>query len=190
MIQLNKELQAALDQQGESVEVIDPRNDIRYVLIRADALDRIRQPAREDEAESLASTQMIRVAGRLGVDPSRGADGAFAMDLDDGHSIAGLAKGIDPGELSKLQGQTVVVSGRAFFDPSNALLRVEATRVVPASPVDLAVWSEIPRASGSRLDMQSLRRPQTPTTGFNAILGQWPGDETDEEVEAYLEEIS
>ena len=29
---------------------------------------------------------------------------------------------------------------------------------------------------------ERVRQAQTPTTGLNAIIGQWPGDETDEEI--------
>jgi hypothetical protein len=35
-----------------------------------------------------------------------------------------------------------------------------------------------------------FRRPQTATTGINAIFGRWPGDETEEEILAALEELS
>jgi len=33
-----------------------------------------------------------------------------------------------------------------------------------------------------RIRAEMVRRPQTPTTGLGAIIGQWPGDETDEEI--------
>lgn len=33
---------------------------------------------------------------------------------------------------------------------------------------------------------ESYRVPQTPTTGLGAILGKWPGEETDEEIHAAL----
>ena len=35
-----------------------------------------------------------------------------------------------------------------------------------------------------------FRRPQGPDSGLNAILGQWPGDETDDEIAAELEHLS
>ena len=54
----------------------------------------------------------------------------------------------------------------------------------------MEIFSKLPRAPGSNLDVQSLYRPQGSTTGINALLGQWPGDKTDEEIEAYLKEIS
>lgn len=34
------------------------------------------------------------------------------------------------------------------------------------------------------------RQPQRPDSGLNAILGQWPGDETDDEIAAELENLS
>lgn len=34
------------------------------------------------------------------------------------------------------------------------------------------------------------RQPQDPDSGLNAILGQWPGDETDDEIAAELEHLS
>jgi hypothetical protein len=41
-----------------------------------------------------------------------------------------------------------------------------------AAPVETGLWEK--------------RVPQTPTTGLGAIMGKWPGDETDEEIHAAL----
>lgn len=41
-----------------------------------------------------------------------------------------------------------------------------------------------------KLDLEALRVPQGPYTGINAIIGKWPGDESDEEIQALLEELS
>lgn len=42
-----------------------------------------------------------------------------------------------------------------------------------------------------KLDLNTLRQPQGPSSGINAIIGKWPGDEIDEEeVIALIEEIS
>jgi hypothetical protein len=40
------------------------------------------------------------------------------------------------------------------------------------------------------LDPRELRKPQGPRSGLAAIVGQWPGDETDEQVRAALAELS
>jgi hypothetical protein len=41
-----------------------------------------------------------------------------------------------------------------------------------------------------KFDPRILHRPQGPDSGLNAVMGKWPGDETDEEVLALLEELS
>ena len=41
-----------------------------------------------------------------------------------------------------------------------------------------------------KLDLDALRQPQGPETGINAIIGKWPGDESEEEIIALIEEIS
>ena len=43
--------------------------------------------------------------------------------------------------------------------------------------------------NGSALS-ERVRVPQDPKTGLAAIIGQWPGDETDEEVQQALDELS
>jgi hypothetical protein len=41
-----------------------------------------------------------------------------------------------------------------------------------------------------KLDLDALHQPQGPDSGINAIIGKWPGDESDEEILALLEELS
>lgn len=41
-----------------------------------------------------------------------------------------------------------------------------------------------------KFDRSVLHQPQGPDSGLNAIMGKWPGDETDEEILALLEEMS
>jgi hypothetical protein len=41
-----------------------------------------------------------------------------------------------------------------------------------------------------KFDPRVLHRPQGPDSGLNAVMGKWPGDETDEEILALLEELS
>ncbi len=41
-----------------------------------------------------------------------------------------------------------------------------------------------------KFDPRILDWPQGPDSGLNAVMGKWPGDETDEEILARLEELS
>jgi hypothetical protein len=41
-----------------------------------------------------------------------------------------------------------------------------------------------------KMDLQALHQPQGPDSGLNAVMGKWPGDESEEEILALLEELS
>jgi hypothetical protein len=50
-------------------------------------------------------------------------------------------------------------------------------------------FSKLPLASPVGGLAEALRQPQGPNTGAAAIFGKWPGDETEEELLAALEEL-
>ena len=127
----------------------------------------------------------VRVVGVL--DAVRISTQTFGLKLDDGNEAKGiLSSGSFHGVLELLASQRrVVVRGDAIFRPSGQLLLVEAEDVALATN-ESPVWSRMPRPRGGTLDVTGLRRPQGPRSGMAKILGRWPGDETDEEVEAAL----
>jgi hypothetical protein len=55
---------------------------------------------------------------------------------------------------------------------------------------DESLCFEVPRPLFAPLDLREVMRPQGPTTGINAVIGAWPGNETDEEIFRMLEEMS
>lgn len=133
-------------------------------------------------------SRRVRIAGK--VDAIRHSDRAFTLVLQSGEQVRGVLADGEPELLAPLFGQVAVVSGMAQFRPSGSLLRVDADVVERGSEPDLALWSESPRPLFAALDPQALRRPQGTRSGLNAIIGAWPGEETDDEIFALLEEIS
>lgn len=78
------------------------------------------------------------------------------------------------------------------FDPpllkqlaSGRLLRVDA-EAISNGEHEPSLWSRMPQPGTAKLDLSSLRKAQGPRSGMAAILGRWPGEETDDEVEAAL----
>lgn len=131
--------------------------------------------------------QRTRVSGTL--DTIRHSDRMFTLLFDDGKAVKGIAEGVAAEQLAHLFGQRVVVTGTAVFRPSGTLLRIEADAIEPAG-ADAAVWARVPAPLFRELDMTDLRQPQGLRSGVNAIIGRWPGDESDEEIEAALRELS
>ncbi len=133
-------------------------------------------------------SQRVRLAGQL--DTIRHSDRMFVLVLDDGTTIKGVAEAAAPRQLADQFGKPVVITGLAVFRPSGRVLRVEADSVEPAGNQELTVWSRQPRPSFGRLEERSLIQPQGPRSGLNALIGQWPGDETDEQFLAAVAELS
>ncbi|MEX2167892.1 MAG: hypothetical protein WD851_01155 [Pirellulales bacterium] len=129
----------------------------------------------------------VRIVGML--DMVRASTQAFAIKLDDGQEVRGVMLNGEIGGLSHLLEKRVLVLGRAVFRPSGRLLRVDTEYVHPASADD-EFFSRVPRASRRRLDVRQFVREQSNKRGVAAIIGKWPGDETDEQIEVALRELS
>lgn len=136
---------------------------------------------------STPEPQRTRVAGRL--DTIRHSDRMFTLLMNDGKAVRGIAEGVATGQLAHLFGEGVVVSGNAVFRASGSLLRLEADGIDPAGP-DAAVWARVPTPLFRTMETAGLRQPQGPRSGVNAVIGRWPGEESDEEIAAALRELS
>lgn len=166
-----------------SVEITNSTPQAKPVVLTPDSVEVVRLLRLQTP-----QSRRVRVAGRL--DTLRHSDHRFTMIMADGSTVTGIAEGVDDHELARLWGREAIVSGVAVFRPSGALLRIEADRVLPASGVDVEIWSDVPVPLEGELDIRALHKAQGPRSGVNAILGKWPGDETDAEIDALLEEIS
>jgi len=163
-----------MDLQNGRTLSVDPRG--------VDAIRTLRKKTPED--------RRVMVAGKL--ETIRHSDRAFSLVLESGESLRGIVATdqIGPADLAGLFGKQTLVSGYAKFRPSGALLRIEADRMHAASPSDAEVFSSAPTPLLIELDPRDLRKHQGPKSGLAAIIGQWPGDESDEEVQRALAELS
>jgi hypothetical protein len=128
----------------------------------------------------------VRLAGLL--DTIRHSDRMFTLKLESGITLRGIAEGVPPETLAGLFGKMVTVSAMAVFRPSGRVLRLHADHIEPAGG-DFSLWSVEPRSLWGAAE-PSVRQPQGPHSGINAIIGRWPGDESEAEIAAALEELS
>lgn len=133
--------------------------------------------------------QHVRVAGKL--EGLRHTKHRFLLALEDGSTVAGIAESVPDDELAKLFGRQVVVEGTAYFHPTGKTQRLEATRLAPATELDLQLFTSRPRPLSG--EGAPLVRPKPLKPGENwldNIWGKWPGDETDEEIAEIIKEFS
>jgi hypothetical protein len=131
--------------------------------------------------------RQVRIAGIL--DEIRHSDRMFSLILESEERVRGVATGVERTQLAKLFGKPVLVSGEAHFRPSGKPLRVEAT-AIQAVDGNASMWSTMPKPLMVPADARRFHQPQGPRSGLNAIIGKWPGSESDDEISRALEEIS
>ena len=68
MIELSEPLQSAVEQQAEPVEVIDPRTQVRYLVVRAEFFHRLEKLAYDDSPWTDAETALLAVEAQLLLD--------------------------------------------------------------------------------------------------------------------------
>jgi hypothetical protein len=115
----------------------------------------------------------------------------FTVRVDDGKEVRGVVvnEAVASEDLGRLFGQRARVSGLAKFRPSGEALLIEADGIESDDAAG-GLLSRAPKALFQALDMRGLHRPQGARSGVAAVMGRWPGDESDEEVEALLAELS
>jgi hypothetical protein len=113
----------------------------------------------------------------------------FSILLDSGEKVVGIFSEDEVDCMQRLWRTSVLVLGTAIYRASGMLLRVDAESV-KAGEDEPAVFSRLPIPSSARIDVSRLRKSQGSRSGMAAIMGQWPGDETDEDIEAALEKLS
>lgn len=133
--------------------------------------------------------QRVIVAGKL--ETIQHSDRMFRLLLPDGEIIRGF---LDEGEsaaatLAELFGHRVRVNGTARFRPSGALARLDADRIEVMGDGDHA-FEVAPRPILGQIGQRDVRRSPTASQGIASIIGQWPGDETDDEIRRALAELS
>ena len=165
-----------------SIELTNAKGGRAPVIVDCNSIDAVDHLIR-----STPSPQRARVAGTL--DTIRHSDRMFTLLVEGGKAVKGIAEDIAAEQLAGLCGQNVVVSGTAVFRASGTLLRIEAETIEPAG-IDAQIWARVPAPLFRLMDSGSLRQPQGPRSGVNAVFGRWPGDETDEEIAAALRELS
>ncbi len=166
----------------EGIDAVQISNGLSDALeIKHDGVDRIRQLKTETPLP-----RRVRIAGKL--DMIKAAGAVFDLVIQSGERVRGILS-YESSELMKQYfNEDVIVSGVADFRPSGRILRINADQIEEAVG-DVRLWSKLPKPVSSRL-AYTLRKPQTQETGVSVIIGKWPGDETDAEIEELLEQIS
>lgn len=132
-------------------------------------------------------SQRVRLVGEL--DGIEASTQRFSLMLDSGDKVSGVFVDGQMDVMQSLWRQRVLVLGSAIYRASGRLLRIEADEVQQGDS-EPSLFSRLPTARHDKLDSAKLKQRQGRRSGMAAIAGAWPGDETDEQIEAALEQLS
>ncbi len=116
------------------------------------------------------------------LDAVQASNASFILRMPDARVLSGRFIGRSIHGLARVLGRPLIVFGNGWLGTSGQLEGVEADGFLPSdgklwilSPDDLPLSDEVAREMASR---------------FASVVGTWPGDETDEEIEQALKELS
>jgi hypothetical protein len=165
------------------IEAVELEGGLHSVRLDAGATNRL-----ETFQRTIPADQHVVVVGKL--DQLHHSRRMFTLRTDDGKDVRGLAgDDVRLEEFGPLFGQRASISGVARFRPSGETLLVEADVIEPAAAMP-SIFSRAPKPLLPTGDSRALNRAQGPRSGVAAIFGRWPGEESDEEVIALLDEMS
>lgn len=131
--------------------------------------------------------QRVRLVGTL--DGLEASTQRFSVLLDTGEKVTGVFPDDKSDTMQGLWRDRVLVLGTAIYRASGRLLRIDAEDVRSGSR-EPAIFSRLPTPPHERIEVARLHREQGPRSGLAAIMGRWPGDETDEDIDAALKQLS
>ena len=118
----------------------------------------------------------------------RVSTGSLGLKLDDGAEVRGAVSEDGIGAAQPFLGARVLVHGRAVYRASGKLLRIDVDAIEDGRGAP-ALWARVPEPIRSALTPQQLSGSGPRTGGVDAFFGRWPGDESEEELLASLQEL-
>jgi hypothetical protein len=111
----------------------------------------------------------------------------FVLRLADGRDLVGRLSNDCGIDLATFKDQPVLIEGTAYFNSQGEVVVVETERIRPAIEAD-SFFRFMPKPAQLPDNIAEIGRQNA--LALRDIIGKWPGDETDEEIEAALREIS
>jgi hypothetical protein len=129
----------------------------------------------------------VLVTGKL--DQLTASKRAFRLLLPSRESLRGVLPPGDAEQFAPLLGKKVLVDGVARFRRSRKVASITARYLRAATEKD-ALWERAPKPRPRTLaDLQPGIPPPSGSNGMEFVFGQWPADETTEELLAALKAI-
>lgn len=153
---------------------------------RLATVDKMVITSADELTRSTPQARQVRIAGVL--DMIRASTNSIGVKLQSGDEIRGVLVHGDATQIHEMLNQRVTLMGKAIYRPSGNLLRVDVAEVRKMQDED-AFFTQIPTPQHTSRDRSVVTDHHRRISNIAAIMGRWPGDESDAEVELALQEL-
>lgn len=137
----------------------------------------------QEVLEFTPTPRLIRIVGKL--DMLRMSDHLFQLITGGNAKVRGIWTP-DRISLKDFFGEEVYIEGKASYRPNGGLASIEASAVRRATEED-DQFRQLPKVASAQIRLDISDRSDN---GFGHIIGKWPGDESDDDIRAWLQELS
>lgn len=128
----------------------------------------------------------VRIVGTL--DMLRVSTQGFELRLDDGEAVRGVLRTGSIVDVAEILNRRVMIVGRAIYRASGRVLRIDADSIAVTDSTE-SIWTKIPSPVALRSEIRRRALEKRSRNGAATLIGCWPGEETDEEIDKALKEI-
>lgn len=155
------------------------RGSIPELILKKNDFDKI-----NSIQESIPEAQFAVISGKL--DTLKYSASRILVETNEGFVNGILSEDISTEEISKYWGKDITLTGTAHYKPNGRLSFIEVERVFPMEESNL-FFNKIPKTENIE---QQIKRQLSEKKHFNylsEIVGQWPGEESFEEILTQLD---
>ncbi|MER0442351.1 hypothetical protein [Emticicia sp. W12TSBA100-4] len=155
------------------------RGSVPELILKKNDFDKI-----NSIQESIPEAQFAVISGKL--DTLKYSASRILVETNEGFVNGILSEDISTEEISKYWGKDITLTGTAHYKPNGRLSFIEVERVFPTEESNL-FFNKIPKTENVE---QQIKRQLSEKKHFNylsEIVGQWPGEESFEEILTQLD---
>lgn len=175
-------LSSLLDKYADSVDIESSDRREENLSFDSEKLQTLKQIKTE-----IPEPAAVVLAGTLNVIEHR--EKAFTLLMKDNQQITGEvdANYVNPERMRDFWGEKVTVKGLAHFRPSGKIRFLELRLIRSFEPGDAVFEKEPSRASANQAVKETRRKTAPEESPLKKIWGQWPGEESIDEILLALE---
>lgn len=155
------------------------RGSVPELILKKNDFDKI-----NSIQESIPEAQFAVISGKL--DTLKYSASRILVETNEGFVNGILSEDISTDDISKYWGKDITLTGTAHYKPNGRLSFIEVERIFPMEESNV-FFNKIPKTESIELQIKRQLSEKKHFNYLSEIVGQWPGEESFEEILTQLD---